>query len=702
MTREAVGSLLGLPGLGKARELPPPDDPPASTFLMVDIGMIDLCDLNPRQQKNEAFYAKIKESIRIAGVDIPIPITRRPGSARYMVAAGGNTRLKALMELNGEHPDGKKFQQAPCLFKPYTNDIAILAAHLRENDLRDDLVFIDHAMAIVNLRRMLEEQRRSDGGDGAAKGCKLEETEFEQILTEKMGHRTSRREIGRMQYAVSVLWPVIPKALQYGAGSRIVDSIGSLDSACTKVYHDILDNQPDLESRPEFGPLFADSLQVHDADTLNLDTVKDELVRRISQYTNTPQNHVRLALDEQLSTRLPRTDLKPQPKPIRAAAPKPTPVNAAGRGQTPPVSGKNAGSPSAIDAPSLAGSEPSQPPVLAEPATDEPAKANDWETIWADEEKSGVRQPDFQAIDLTTPRHHVSDDSVLHHETNVVGLTQQDTTAAPLGLDAIAGVDAFPESDDFLVIEPSYPIPDLASSDLPPFANGEEAGHEGQDESEDTFNDTDAMHSALPGLIFSPAPKAVASTSSAFPASQPLGLTSEDFHSLPACEIPPAGVFPSPSIPSFAEPARAHASQDSHEIQRPDALDPQRRQIAANATLLIHEAGVTGLRAVPDQRAAGGFTVLAQKPAASDKEGTLWWFLDALSGAAEEPAAQPSTHSLIRQLFLQFDDGSPPSGQVLMRLFQLIESVVAYARAADPRGEGGTALHRDQGRGNKR
>ena len=111
---------------------------------------------------------------------------------------------------------------------------------------------------------------------------------------------------------------------------------------------------------------------------------------------------------------------------------------------------------------------------------------------------------------------------------------------------------------------------------------------------------------------------------------------------------------------------------------------------------------MTGLRVVPDQRAAGGFTVLAQKPAASDKEGTLWWFLDALSGAAEEPAAQPSTHSLIRQLFLQFDDGSPPSGQVLMRLFQLIESVVAYARAADPRGEGGTALHRDQGRGNKR
>jgi len=98
---------------------------------------------------------------------------------------------------------------------------------------------------------------------------------------------------------------------------------------------------------------------------------------------------------------------------------------------------------------------------------------------------------------------------------------------------------------------------------------------------------------------------------------------------------------------------------------------------------------VTGLRVVPDQRAAGGFTVLAQQPAASDKEGTLWWFLDALSGATEESAAQPSTRSLVRQLFLRFDDGGPPSGQVLMRLFQLIESVVTYARAADAARLGG-------------
>ena len=471
MTREAVGSLLGLPGLGKARELPPPADPPASTFLMVDIGMIDLCDLNPRQQKNEAFYAKIKESIRIAGVDIPIPITRRPGGARYMVAAGGNTRLKALMELNGEHPDEKRFQQAPCLFKPYTNDIAILAAHLRENDLRDDLVFIDHAMAIVSLRRMLEDQRRYDDGNDPAKSYKLEETEFEQILTEEMGHRTSRREIGRMQYAVSTLWPVIPKALQYGAGSRVVDSIGSLDTACAKVYQEILDDRPDLESRPEFAPLFADSLQVHDADILNLDAVKDELVRRISQYTNTPQNHVRLALDERLLTRLPRPDVKPQPKPIRSPAPKPASANATGQGQAFPAFGGKAVSPPAIDAPRLAGSEPPQPPALAEPATGEPAEANNLDTVWAGEGKSGASRPDFQTTDHATCGYRPA----AHMEaTGSIGPVDpaalRGQTASPTGIDAIAGVDSFPEPDGFPVIEPPSPIPDFA-----PFAK--EVGH---------------------------------------------------------------------------------------------------------------------------------------------------------------------------------------------------------------------------------
>ena len=614
MTREAVGSLLGLPGLGKARELPPPADPPASTFLMVDIGMIDLCDLNPRQQKNEAFYAKIKESIRIAGVDIPI--TRRPGGARYMVAAGGNTRLKALMELNGEHPDEKRFQQAPCLFKPYTNDIAILAAHLRENDLRDDLVFIDHAMAIVSLRRMLEDQRRYDDGNDPAKSYKLEETEFEQILTEEMGHRTSRREIGRMQYAVSTLWPVIPKALQYGAGSRVVDSIGSLDTACAKVYQEILDDRPDLESRPEFAPLFADSLQVHDADILNLDAVKDELVRRISQYTNTPQNHVRLALDERLSTRLPRSDVKPQPKPIRSAAPKPASANATEQGQTSPAFGGKAVSPPAIDAPRLAGSEPPQPHALAGPATGEPAEANNLDTVWAGEGKSGAR--------AALRGQPASSGSVSHPEPGVGGLAQQPATALPTGIDAIAGVDSFPEPDGFPVIEPPSPIPDFA-----PFAK-EEARHEGQNERENTFDDTDAPHSGLPDILFKTTPKAGVSTASAFPESQPLGLTSDDFRSLPACEIPPADAFPAPSIPGFAEPAKPHASQDSQDSRRPYAFDAQRRLlIASNAALLIQEAGVAGLRVVPDQRAAGGFTVFAQQPAASDKE-----------GAAREPRAE--------------------------------------------------------------
>jgi len=87
----SVGNLLAIAGFGRPG-LPPPDDPPVSALLTVGISEIDTCDLNPRQLKNEAFFKKLKEAIRVNGLDTPIPITRRPGSGRFMVAAGGNTR----------------------------------------------------------------------------------------------------------------------------------------------------------------------------------------------------------------------------------------------------------------------------------------------------------------------------------------------------------------------------------------------------------------------------------------------------------------------------------------------------------------------------------------------------------------------------------------------------------------------------------
>ena len=103
-------------------------------------------DRNPRHDRNPEFD-RIKASIRAHGLDQPLVITQRPGATDYTVHSGGNTRLLILKELFAETGDNR-FSQIPCLFRPWQRESAMLLAHLRENDLRGDLTFIDKAQAV--------------------------------------------------------------------------------------------------------------------------------------------------------------------------------------------------------------------------------------------------------------------------------------------------------------------------------------------------------------------------------------------------------------------------------------------------------------------------------------------------------------------------------------------------------------------------
>lgn len=100
-------------------------------------------DNDPRQSPNSE-YARIKASIRAQGLDQPLVVTRRPGADHYVIAAGGNTRLKILRELLQETGESQ-FAQVTCVIKPWRGESEVMLAHLRENDLRGDLSFIDKA-----------------------------------------------------------------------------------------------------------------------------------------------------------------------------------------------------------------------------------------------------------------------------------------------------------------------------------------------------------------------------------------------------------------------------------------------------------------------------------------------------------------------------------------------------------------------------
>ncbi len=136
---------------------PPSDEASAvSAPLIVDISKIQPYERNPRQGRNPE-YDRIKDSIRSQGLDQPLVITQRPGAADYIVHAGGNTRLLVLKELVEETGE-ERFARIPCVFRPWQRESDVLLAHLRENDLRGSLTFIDKARAIFDARQLLGQE----------------------------------------------------------------------------------------------------------------------------------------------------------------------------------------------------------------------------------------------------------------------------------------------------------------------------------------------------------------------------------------------------------------------------------------------------------------------------------------------------------------------------------------------------------------
>ena len=73
----------------------PPDQSTALPLASIPVGLIRAYERNPREAENAA-YVEIKESIRVDGMLQPLIVTRRPGEEDYVVAAGGNTRLRAI------------------------------------------------------------------------------------------------------------------------------------------------------------------------------------------------------------------------------------------------------------------------------------------------------------------------------------------------------------------------------------------------------------------------------------------------------------------------------------------------------------------------------------------------------------------------------------------------------------------------------
>jgi ParB family protein of integrating conjugative element (PFGI_1 class) len=175
--------------------------------LILDVDDVDLYENNPRLAPNSA-YEDLKRQIRRDGrAPGRLIVTRRPGSERYVMAAGGNTRLAILKELKHEHPDDPRWQRVEVQFEPFVDEMRIAVNTLQENTCRGDLLFIEQARGFLHVMAVWAAERP---------GSKATISEFLRDYQLRYGNAPSRASFHRMQYAVETLLSVIPEALIHG------------------------------------------------------------------------------------------------------------------------------------------------------------------------------------------------------------------------------------------------------------------------------------------------------------------------------------------------------------------------------------------------------------------------------------------------------------------------------------------------------
>ena len=284
------------------------------TPVRVEITRIRTYERNPRRTTNPE-YDRIKDSIRAQGLDQPLVITQRPGEADYVVHSGGNTRLRILRELFEETGD-EQFYLIHCLIKPWTRESDVLLAHLRENDLRGSLTFIDKARAVHETRRLLAEEA------GVAEVSQLQ---FEAQLR-SAGYRIHQGLISRMAYAVDRLLPLMPQALEAGLGKLQVQRVRSLERAARALWQRFCPGEA-----AAFDAVFEALCRRYDAPGWSIDPLQGAIENEIAEEAELSIHSVRVALDAVLGGReveLPA--IKPDPAP-----PADPSIHAAGEAEQP-------------------------------------------------------------------------------------------------------------------------------------------------------------------------------------------------------------------------------------------------------------------------------------------------------------------------------------------------------------------------------
>lgn len=254
--------------------------------LIINVENIQPYEHNPRHTRNPEFD-RIRDSIQTNGLDQPLVITQRPQATDYIVHTGGNTRLMILKELY-EETGNDRFSQVQCVFKPWNCESDVLLAHLRENDLRGSLTYIDKARAVHEARQFLTE-------DLGLKDISLRRLETELTTA---GYRITNSGICLMMYAVERLWSLIPQALDAGMGRHQIERIRALERAARNLWqHHCSGNDS------AFDEVFAILCRRYDGVDWDTSVLQGAIETEIAEEAETSIHTIRTVLDAELAGR---------------------------------------------------------------------------------------------------------------------------------------------------------------------------------------------------------------------------------------------------------------------------------------------------------------------------------------------------------------------------------------------------------------
>ena len=176
----------------------------------------------------------------------------------------------------------------PCLFRSWRCESDVLLAHIRENDLRGSLTFIDKARAVCDAQQLLAEELGLD-----AISQRRLETELR-----RAGYRITQARISQMEYTVHRLLPNIPIALENGLGRPHVERIRGLERAAYSIWRDRCS-----EPVEDFEEVFTTLCRRYDGPDWDTDVLRSALESEIAAALDVSIHTVRVMLDAEMAGR---------------------------------------------------------------------------------------------------------------------------------------------------------------------------------------------------------------------------------------------------------------------------------------------------------------------------------------------------------------------------------------------------------------